>query len=66
MQSSLVTLGSWEYIQQQLEDMAPLSSWNKSNFSCSPLKQKKVDIIVALGEEIPKDTGGITTADLIS
>lgn len=31
----------------------------------SPLKQKKVDIIVALGKEVPQNTGGIAAADLI-
>lgn len=31
----------------------------------SPLEQEEVDIIVALGEEVPQNTGGITTADLI-
>lgn len=31
----------------------------------SPLKQEEVDIIVALGEEVSQNAGGITTADLI-
>lgn len=31
----------------------------------SPLKQKQVDVIVALGEEVPQNTGGIAAADLI-
>lgn len=31
----------------------------------SPLKQEEVDIIVALGEEVSQDAGGVTTADLI-
>ena len=31
----------------------------------SPLKQEEVEIIVALGEEVSQNAGGITTADLI-
>lgn len=31
----------------------------------SPLKQKQVEVIVALGEEVPQNTGGIAAADLI-
>lgn len=42
----------------QLEEMI-LSQGN------SPLKQEEVDIIVALGEEVSQNAGGITTADLI-
>ena len=31
----------------------------------SPLKQEEVEIVVALGEEVAQDAGGIPTADLI-
>lgn len=42
----------------QLEDVM-LSQHN------SPLKEEEVDIIVALGEKVSQNAGGITTADLI-
>lgn len=31
----------------------------------SPLEEEEVDVVVALGEEVAQDSGGVATADLV-
>lgn len=44
---------------------SPLCLWLCRHGAPLPLKKEEVDVVVALGEEVPEDARGVATADLV-